>query len=295
MMRRLQRSLDPELLSKFQIICSRVRDIEPDKIKILWLHDRPCLETKNLGDPEYRKQFARIVMVSDWQMHAYHYFLDLPFSECRVIRNGIEPISAQPKPDPDDCINLIYHTIPSRGLALLAGAFDYALQKFDRLHLHVFSSYAAYNQPEADRHYQQIFDWCRNNPHVTYHGFQPNQVVREALRNTHIFAYPALVPETFCLAAVEAMSSGNLIVAPNYGGLTDICNRWPLSYQWHENRQEHMQIFADTLLDAISMIRNDRARYEAHIAAQKDYADRFYDWKLIAPVWDRMLRELLPQ
>jgi hypothetical protein len=36
--------LDPELLKQFQIIPSRVRGLDPDKKKILWLHDLP-------GDP----------------------------------------------------------------------------------------------------------------------------------------------------------------------------------------------------------------------------------------------------
>ena len=38
MFERLKKELDPKLLDNFQIICSRVRDLE-DKKRILWLHD----------------------------------------------------------------------------------------------------------------------------------------------------------------------------------------------------------------------------------------------------------------
>ena len=38
MFERLKKELDPKLLDKFQIICSRVRDLE-DKKRVLWLHD----------------------------------------------------------------------------------------------------------------------------------------------------------------------------------------------------------------------------------------------------------------
>lgn len=42
----LEKYVDKELLSKFQIIPSRVRDINPDKIPILWLHDLPWTQNQ---------------------------------------------------------------------------------------------------------------------------------------------------------------------------------------------------------------------------------------------------------
>ena len=39
MMEGLYSRIDPELMSKFQIIPSRVRELQNDKIRIYWLHD----------------------------------------------------------------------------------------------------------------------------------------------------------------------------------------------------------------------------------------------------------------
>ena len=41
MMKRLHDSIDQDLLDRFQIIGSRVRELKEDKVRILWLHDLP--------------------------------------------------------------------------------------------------------------------------------------------------------------------------------------------------------------------------------------------------------------
>ena len=98
MQERLHSTLPSDLLDKFQIIPSRVRDIDPDKIPILWLHDLPNdPESQHLNDPELRKRFKKIVAVSDWQMQLYNVVLGLPYSESTVIKNGIEPIDIERK------------------------------------------------------------------------------------------------------------------------------------------------------------------------------------------------------
>jgi UDP-glucose:(glucosyl)LPS alpha-1,2-glucosyltransferase len=292
MLRRLHNTLDPALLAQFQIIPSRIRQIDPDRKTILWLHDVPNAETEKLADAEYRKQFSKLVMVSDWQMHIFNIAIHLPFSECEVIRNGIEPIELHSKPDADECINIIYHTTPHRGLNLLLAAFERLSAAMGNLHLHVYSSFAAYGIPESDEPYLHLFEWCREHPHVTYHGFQPNDVVRRALQTSHIFAYPCVWPETSCISAIEAMSAGNLVVAPNYGGLIDTCNRWAFDYQWAENENDHLTNFTAALTEAIIACRSQKARIAEHIAAQKAFTDRFYNWSLLAPKWDRLLRRL---
>ncbi|MDR5740826.1 MULTISPECIES: glycosyltransferase family 4 protein [unclassified Caballeronia] len=275
MLRRLHRSLDAGLLAKFQIIPSRIREIDPHRKTVLWLHDVPTEETVALKDAAYRKQFARIVMVSDWQMQMFHIFYGMPYSECIVIRNGIEPIPPLPKPDLHEVINVIYHTTPQRGLQLLVPAFEHVLARFGRLHLHVYSSFDAYGQPELDAPYAPLFEHCRHHPNITYHGFQPYDAVRRALQQSHVFAYPSIWPETSCLAAIEAMSAGNLVVAPNYGGLFDTCNRCALGYQWTEKPADHVAVFADALSDAVVRLRNDPAGCQSHLDAQKGFHRSF--------------------
>ena len=41
-------------------------------------------------------------------------------------------------------------------------------------------------------HSKHIFKEIEEHDGMTYHGFQPNAVVREALAKSHIFAYPSI-------------------------------------------------------------------------------------------------------
>lgn len=294
MLQRLHETLDQDLLSKFQIIPSRVREIDKNKIPILWLHDLPNdPESARLNNPEYRKQFGKIIMVSNWQMQMYNLIHNIPYSECMVINNAIYPFEAHHKPDVHEQINLIYHTTPHRGLALLVPVFERLLEFHDNIHLDVYSSFNAYGWPERDKPYEELFHKCKNHPNITYHGFQPNDVIREALKKSHIFAYPCIWPETSCIAAIEAMSSANIIVAPNYAGLTDTCNRWMASYQWAENPSEHASRFLGVLSDAITNIRADPTTYSNYINAQKGYADTFYNWNSVSQIWQQTLKDML--
>ena len=50
--------LDKNLLDQFNIICSRVRDLDEDKHNILWLHDTwDDPERQHLKDPKSRERF----------------------------------------------------------------------------------------------------------------------------------------------------------------------------------------------------------------------------------------------
>jgi glycosyltransferase involved in cell wall biosynthesis len=42
----------------------------------------------------------------------------------------------------------------------------------------------------------------------TYIGYKPNEYIKENLHKYHIFAYPNIWEETFCISALEAMAAG---------------------------------------------------------------------------------------
>ena len=173
----LHERLPKELLEQFQIICSRVRELDEDKKKILWLHDLPLdPESAHLKEPENQDKFDKIVCVSQWQMQQYANFLGVPYGKSVVLKNAIEPIEAHEKPDPQDGINLIYHTTPHRGLEILVPVFEQISKMYDNIHLHVYSSFDIYGPEWAERNkpYQPLFDAVEEHPQMTYHGFKPN-------------------------------------------------------------------------------------------------------------------------
>jgi glycosyltransferase involved in cell wall biosynthesis len=292
MQERLHRSIPAELLNKFQIIPSRVRELDPDKKKILWLHDLPHdPESEHLKDPELRKRFSKIVAVSDWQMQMYNIISGVPYAESFVIKNAIDPIPLEKK-EYNGTVNLIYHTTPHRGLEILIPVFEELSRIHDNIHLDVYSSFSIYGWEERDRQYQQLFDRCRAHPKITYHGAVPNEEIRTALVKSHIFAYPSIWPETSCLAAIEAMSAMNLVVCPNFAALAETCSNFAMMYQFNENKNLHAVQFAHTLDIAIKTVIQNRGTTYPYLDFQKQYFDYFYSWEKRKGEWLALLNSL---
>lgn len=293
MQERLHSSLSKDLLDQFQIIPSRVRDLDPNKKKILWLHDLPGdPESEHLKDINLRKRFDKIVCVSDWQMQVYNLMSGLPYSESIVIKNAIYPIDIKTKPF-DGTINLIYHTTPHRGLDILVPVFEELANRYSDIHLDVYSSFSIYGWEQRDEPFKQLFDRCKKHPQITYHGAVPNEQIREALKKSHIFAYPSIWPETSCLAAIEAFSAMNLVVCPNYAALTETCANFAMMYPFNENKNAHAVQFAHTLEHAINTIRNNKGQPDAYLEFQKQYFDYFYGWDKRKGEWEALLRSLV--
>ena len=292
MQERMHRSLPADLLDKFQIIPSRVRELSLNKKHILWLHDLPNdPESQHLKDAVQRKRFDKIVAVSDWQMQLYNLVLGLPYSECVVIKNGITPIDIEKK-EFDGTVRIIYHTTPHRGLELLVPVFDKLTEKYDNITLDVFSSFSIYGWSQRDEPYKELFERCKRHPKINYHGAVSNEQIREELKRSHIFAYPSIWPETSCLAAIEAMSAMNLIVCPNYAALPETTAGFANMYQWSENNTDHANKFYNALDLTIKGI-NEYGIDHMRLAFQKQFADVMYNWdKRISRQWEGLLHQL---
>ena len=289
----LAEKLDPTLRDKFQIICSRVRDIEEDKIPVLWLHDLPNdPESHHLSDPESRKRFAKFVFVSNWQMNEYIHTYGLNWDDCYVIKNAIEPIELKEKPK-DGIVRLIYHSTPHRGLELLVPSFEHLADKHDNIELDVYSSFDLYGWSERDKPYEELFQRCKDHPKINYHGTQPNSVIREALKKADIFAYPNIWPETSCLCAIEALDAGCLMLAPNYAALPETAGCWGITYQWTPDANKHANLFTSILDNMIVTLTNNKEDAEHMIVQQKLYYDNFFSWDVRIKEWNQMLNSIL--
>ena len=283
--------VDEELLDKFQIICSRVRWIDPKKPTILWLHDTwDDPESQHLSDDERIKQFARLVFVSNYQMNTYNMAHGVPYNSSIVLQNAIEPIPSKEKKT--DQIRLIYHTTPHRGLNIVVSAVrELAKHHGDYIHLDVFSSFEAYGWPDRDKEFEELFQAIKDHPQMTYHGYQPNETVRTALQDAHIFTYPSVWPETSCIAAIEAMSAECEVVCPNFAALPETTANFAAMYQYSEDITHHANVFANVLNSTIKNRFSDNTLRK--LKFQKTYIDNFYNWDLRAAQWTGLLQGML--
>jgi UDP-glucose:(glucosyl)LPS alpha-1,2-glucosyltransferase len=288
---RINQTLPKELLQEFQIIPSRVRNLDESKIRILYCHDLPHdPESKHLENEGWRK-FHKIVFVSYWQRDWYVRHFQIPFSRTHVMHNAITPIEAAEKPKGK--INLIYHTTPHRGLELLVPVFDHLAKSDPDIHLDVFSSFQIYGWEQRDAPYKPLFDAIKDHPQMTFHGFQPNDVVRKALQKAHIFAYPNIWMETSCLAMMEAISAKCMCVHPDFGALPETTSNWTFMYPFHEDPNAHAGIFLNALKSVIDIAREKDESQELKLSGAKTYCDLFYNWEVRAEQWQAFLTSLL--
>jgi UDP-glucose:(glucosyl)LPS alpha-1,2-glucosyltransferase len=291
----LDKHVDPELLKDVQLIRSRVRELEDGKKHVLWLHDLPWdPESEHLKDPESRKRFDKLVCVSDWQMQMYSSVLGIPYSQCEVIKNAIDPIPPGLIKKPIDKVKLIYHPTPHRGLELLVPVFERLAQEFDFIELDVYSSFKLYGWSERDAPYHELILRCQQHPKINYFGSVPNDEIRKALGEAHIFAYPSIWMETSCICLMEAMSAECFPIIPNLAALPETCANFGEVYQFNENKQAHAQKFYQILREYILFFRNAQIStgQSPVFPAMKGYADVMYGWQGRKMQWEQMLRSL---
>lgn len=294
--RKLASILPEELLENFQIVCSRPRELDSSKIRVFWAHDLAGdPESKKFQDKNFRDKFHKFVFISNWQMQQYQLFHGLPHDlNSVVLESGIEPADESCLEKPKDKIRLVYTSTPNRGLEILVPVFQHLAQTNPDIHLDVFSSFKIYGWDEADKQFEPLYDEIRNHPQMTYHGFTPNEELKQFLNKAHIFAYPSLWTETSCRAMLEAMSAGLVCVHPNTGALPETSGGLNVMYHPDLNdRNVHAGVFAGNLNAAIELVRQNKE--EHMIRFNKAFVDSRYNIEFIKNRWNSVLGRLLDE
>lgn len=277
-------------LDGIQIITSRVRELDPDRLKILHLHDLPLdPESEHLKDPALRARFNKLVFSSNWQYQQFRDYLGVPYSNhSAVIETGIEPLVMTHKPM--DKVRLIYTSTPHRGLEILVPVFVELAKKYPNIELDVFSSFGIYGWEDRDKPFEPLFDICRSHPQINYHGWQPNDIVRAAYEGAHIFSYPNIWPETSCRSLIEAMSAGCLCVHPNFAALPETSGGLTIMYGGDQDMNVHANIFAHTLDYAINNIINNELT--GLLSYVKSYVDTKHSWETVGVKWKGLINSV---
>lgn len=286
---RMIKYVDPEVMKGWNIIHSRLPEkLDTTRKNMIVFHDLPNDPMYNpLRNKEYMDAIDRFVFVSNWQLQYFNLSMGIPYSKSTVIQNGIEPFEIREDKKPEK-IKIIYHTTPHRGLEILIPVFKHITKYHDDIELDVYSSFEIYGWKERDAMYQGLFEDAVRSPQINYHGFAPNNVVREALKEAHIFAYPSIWPETSCLAMIEALSAGLLIVHPNYAALPETAAFRTMMYDWTEDKQQHANRFAVMLNNVINSI---KVSDTYNPKEQQAFFNSIYDFKKIAHRWNYVLSD----
>lgn len=285
--------LDRSDLDGIQLITSRVRELDPNRIRVLHLHDLAGdPESQHLKTEEGRNKFHKLVFSSNWQYQHFRDYLGIPYSyHSTVIETGFDPIPLVSKPK--DKIRLLYTSTPHRGLSILVPVFIELAKTNPDIELDVFSSFGIYGPSWESRNeqFESIFEVCRNHPQINYHGWADQETVRKAYQTANIFAYPCIWPETSCRSLIEAMSAGCISVHPNFAALPDTSGGLTIMYDGdHIDHNLHASVFANALNHAIMMVKStDVTNLTTFI---KTYADTRFSWDNIIPKWKSLFYSL---
>ena len=257
--------------------------IEKDKINILWMHHFVNQkEAQNLGSKDFVQKLDYIVFNSNWNSENHIYQFKIPKNKSVVIKNAIEKIDVEEKPK--DKINLIYHTTPWRGLALLLKVFKNLNLK--NVELNVCSSTIIYGKKfdsVLGKTYESIFNECKNTKNVNYFGFLDNKKIMQMLKKMHIFSHPSIWPETSCIAAIESMAAGCEVVTTNLGALSETCSSFGTFVNFDRNFDNLEKKYSEVLLNSIKNFWSDENQNKLKL--QRETINATYSWDVRSIEW----------
>ena len=263
--------------------------LENDKINILWMqHFVNQEEAKNLGSKTYVDKLDFIVFNSHWNFEKFVYQFKVPENKCVVIKNAIEKIEYEEKPK--DKINLIYHTTPWRGLALLLKVFNNL--NIENVELNVCSSTTIYGKKFHDiygKKYEDLFNECQNTKNVNYLGFLPNEKIIKLLKKIHIYSYPSIWAETSCISAIESMGAGCEVVTTNLGALYETCSPFGTFVGFDRNFNNLEKKYSKLLYKTIKNYWSDKNQEKLKL--QRETINSTYSWDLRSNEWKNLFDE----
>ena len=296
----LQKRLPQNLLNKFQIVCDRIENLDKSKIRLFWVHLSPIQNEEMLkwmGVENYNplsnggwKMFHKIIFISYSQMEEWIARYNIPYSHCIVLKYALYPIETCEKPK--DKIVLVHHSNPQRGLEVLVNVFEKLSKEYDNIELNVHSSWKIYGLNDWEDNYKKtdLYQKLEKHPKINNIGYLPNKKLRESLASSHIFAYPSIWKETFCLSLLEAMSAGCLCVHSSLGALSETSSNWTMMYQFDEDLKMHENKFYKKLKHAIEIVSLEQT--QKHLQKQKEYIDYHFNWDRRTQEWIEFLKSM---
>jgi glycosyltransferase involved in cell wall biosynthesis len=268
---------------------------------IAWIqhaHDQPAVQP--LARAEVRGAFDNIALVSDWQRESFERSFSLDPPRVRVMRNAIAPpfrdlflpganiVGTKMKPPV-----LAYTSTPFRGLDLLVHSFPAIRKQASGTILRVYSSMHVYqaNDENDEAQFGRLYDLCRETPGVEYIGSLPQPDLAGQIREVTMLAYPNHFTETSCIAALEAMASGCLIVTSDLGALRETTAGFARLVPVGDDWLAYCDRFVDEVAKALEEIEKQPDSVNERLARQVAHVNAEYTWSRRADEWEQWLAD----
>ena len=289
----LEKYVDKSLLDQVQITTSVPEKIplHPTKMNILWQknsYDQPNLAPW-FKNKDNHKKYDWYVFNSHWNYEKFRMAFDIPCEKSLIIKNGIDYIKPRNLKEKKDKVKLIFHPTPWRGLNVILAAMQYV--KNDKVELDVYSSTEVYGQAfksQNDHYYKGLYEQAKKLPNVNYIGYKPNEYIKEHLKDYHMFVYPNIWEETFCISAIEAMAAGLYTIVTNNGALFETCAELAMYIPYEKDFLKLAQKTAVAIDAAVQGLH--MKPIQEHLKFQIEYVNKYYNWNKQGMAWSRFLK-----
>ena len=263
---------------------------------VAWIqhaHDQRAIA--GLESARERKSWAGYAFVSQWQLEQFSNVYWVPEERSRVMRNAMAPPFAECSPDAPwfmrgDPPVLVYTSQPYRGLDILLDSFPAIAAAMPGIRLRVFSGFAAtYGTPLDSDPHAGLYRRCMATLGVEYRGPIAQTALAEELRGAAALAYPCTFPETSCIASIEAMAAGALVLTTRLGALPETTAGFARMIEYHRDPARLAAAFADMVVQALQDQRRDPNAALRLCEAQIDHARKNYAWPARALEWQSWL------
>jgi len=287
----LTKYVDSKLLDQVQITTSVPEKIplHPNKINILWQknsYDQPNLAPW-FQDKNNHSKYDWYVFNSHWNYEKFRMAFDIPTEKSVVIKNGIDEITPAPRYK-EGPVRIIHQNTPWRGLNVLLAAMQ--LVKNKDIILDVYSSCEVYGADFAkanDHAYKELYEQAKQLSNVNYIGYKPNEYIKENLKNYHMYVYPSIWEETFCISLIEAMAAGLYCITTNFGAVYETGAEFPVYVPYQKDYKALATHFAAVMDMSVDAIKHKLVH--EHLEDQIKYTNKYYNWTKQGNQWSRFL------
>ena len=251
-----------------------------------------------LREAEERAAWDAFVMVSEWQAGTYVTTFGIAPGRVVVQRNAVAPAfeTLERRVPPffrrGAAPLLVYTSTPFRGLDVLLLAFPFIRAKVPGCRLKVYSSLQVYQVPREKDDFEILYALCRAIDGAEYVGSIAQADLAEALGEADILAYPNTYPETSCIAVMEAMAAGCLVLTSKLGALPETTAGYGFLMEPAPQILSHAINFARMTIDIVNAARQDAAKFEMLVNHQMTFVRTAYTWSARAREWEQWLSKL---
>lgn len=279
-----------------EVVHSLREVLPPGRPLILWTqhaHDQPAMAA--LRDPACVRLWDRIVCISQWQREMFQQQLGVPRERMDLLRNAIGPAFERLFDSPEALTQakrgpprLAYTSTPFRGLDLLLEGVEALRRPHPEAEILVYSSMQVYGQDAAADPYQPLYARCRATLGIRYVGSLPQRELARQLREVHVLAYPNTFPETGCIAVMEALAAGLVVVTSDLGALPETGAGWawlvpPLSL--FRSRQQYLSDYVAAVQEVLTGLKRDASAFFERQWAQVQAINAECTWDVRARQW----------